>query len=578
VALPDLFKSLGTSGLEGELGVIKNPDGSRSTERSITVTDPRLNQGRPTNIPSLVKGQNKDNVQNILSNDRMSDSSVEMAVRRALARQTAGEFLPSFNTIGEAERAAALRSDSGQAQSRKVMPQSQRTLDPKADEQGRKLREQITQALGQALDKKTAIPGGNSLLDLDKAIGGALSSAVGQGFSAPDPARMGLPPDFFSTGGADLSQFGFDNRNATGANLGQAPDPLNRPGVSSPMPNVFGQGEDIFGALGQQNGPGLALDAPGPSGGLNMDGTLLSSVPQMNTQALQIPAQDFNQLRAMLEGLRPPEAEQQSKFERLAQVLGGLAQGSLAGGNQLGGILAGAGAGGIGALGEVNQMDRLARGEAQRQNQQFQQAQFNFESQTAKALHDAEVFNAGKRHEAEMIDAGARQPKVTVTGGGMFLLEQTEVDENGNAIRNTTLYDPLKAEREAKLLLESGKLNSRDPSILTYGKYSRMLSPLPSMRLVESAVKGVLEGVGNSELARSVLIKAVQNVYQVKDPEEALLMLSGNAPRPAFVAGDEEKFDGALVAELIRMFSANPQLIAAGQQGYVLNTFGTPPE
>ena len=36
--------------------IIRNRDGSRSTERSLTVNDPRLNGGLPTNIPSIWDG------------------------------------------------------------------------------------------------------------------------------------------------------------------------------------------------------------------------------------------------------------------------------------------------------------------------------------------------------------------------------------------------------------------------------------------------------------------------------------------------------------------------------------------
>ena len=36
--------------------IIRNRDGSRSTERSMTVNDPRLNGGLPTNIPSIWDG------------------------------------------------------------------------------------------------------------------------------------------------------------------------------------------------------------------------------------------------------------------------------------------------------------------------------------------------------------------------------------------------------------------------------------------------------------------------------------------------------------------------------------------
>jgi hypothetical protein len=72
--------------------IINNPDGSISTERSITVTAPQLNGGLPTNIPSLWDGQ---------------QLSEEQSVQRALQ---SGQQFPSFNGIDEAVAAAQARS------------------------------------------------------------------------------------------------------------------------------------------------------------------------------------------------------------------------------------------------------------------------------------------------------------------------------------------------------------------------------------------------------------------------------------------------------------------------------------
>jgi len=67
-------------------------DGSYATEYSITVTDPRLNDGRPTNIPSIWGGQ-------FLGDD----AAVENAVQ-------SGQTFAAFDTIAQAERAAERRS------------------------------------------------------------------------------------------------------------------------------------------------------------------------------------------------------------------------------------------------------------------------------------------------------------------------------------------------------------------------------------------------------------------------------------------------------------------------------------
>jgi len=75
----------------------KNADGSYSTELSITVTNPKLNGGKPTNIPSLWKGK---------------EVNEETAVANALA---SGTKYDSFSTIPEAVSAAKEKSKGGGA-------------------------------------------------------------------------------------------------------------------------------------------------------------------------------------------------------------------------------------------------------------------------------------------------------------------------------------------------------------------------------------------------------------------------------------------------------------------------------
>lgn len=74
---------------------VRNADGSHSTELSVTVTDPRLNGGAPTNIPSLWKG-----VQ--LADDKAVDAALG-----------SGRAFPKFRTIDEAVGSAKARSNAG---------------------------------------------------------------------------------------------------------------------------------------------------------------------------------------------------------------------------------------------------------------------------------------------------------------------------------------------------------------------------------------------------------------------------------------------------------------------------------
>lgn len=93
----------------GELGVLDRPGGGVSTELSVTVRDPRLNGGRPTNIPLLVQGQ--EDVPDLLADKEPTASQREIAIRRAEMRMRRGASLPSYETIGEAVKAAKARTE-----------------------------------------------------------------------------------------------------------------------------------------------------------------------------------------------------------------------------------------------------------------------------------------------------------------------------------------------------------------------------------------------------------------------------------------------------------------------------------
>ena len=81
--------------------VLDNEDGSFSTEESITVTHPRLNDGKPTNIPSIWNGKRPPMAP---SDPGFEDYVVEQALK-------SGQKFPSFNSIDEAVSAAKERSE-----------------------------------------------------------------------------------------------------------------------------------------------------------------------------------------------------------------------------------------------------------------------------------------------------------------------------------------------------------------------------------------------------------------------------------------------------------------------------------
>lgn len=72
---------------------INNPDGTISTERSITVQADDLNGGQPTNIPTIWEGK------------QLSERD---AIRRAVL---SGQKYPAFRSIEEAVNAARQRSE-----------------------------------------------------------------------------------------------------------------------------------------------------------------------------------------------------------------------------------------------------------------------------------------------------------------------------------------------------------------------------------------------------------------------------------------------------------------------------------
>lgn len=73
--------------------MVRNPDGSVSTQELMTVTDPRINGGAPTNIPSIWDGK------------RAGDEGAVMAALRS------GFSFPRYKTIDAAIRSAIEESE-----------------------------------------------------------------------------------------------------------------------------------------------------------------------------------------------------------------------------------------------------------------------------------------------------------------------------------------------------------------------------------------------------------------------------------------------------------------------------------
>lgn len=92
---------------------VKNPNGSWSSEISLTVADPRLNNGQPTNIPSLWIVNGKP------YRAKDEDEATDLAIKSGLN-------WPSFKTMNEANSA----SDAREKQWQTIEPQNASSVPP----------------------------------------------------------------------------------------------------------------------------------------------------------------------------------------------------------------------------------------------------------------------------------------------------------------------------------------------------------------------------------------------------------------------------------------------------------------
>jgi len=91
----------------GELGVIKNPDGSVSTEYSMTENVPEL--GGWVNLPTLVEGQ--EGYEEFLKGKKLTKKQRQLAIQRAIERVKQGAELPSYKTMEDALAVARSRTE-----------------------------------------------------------------------------------------------------------------------------------------------------------------------------------------------------------------------------------------------------------------------------------------------------------------------------------------------------------------------------------------------------------------------------------------------------------------------------------
>jgi|TARA_R100001163_G_C4967146_1_gene128577 hypothetical protein len=100
------FSKLAPEALERQ--VVQNPDGSISTERTVTIQDPRIHKGLWVNIPTMFGGKE-------VSQERAIDIIAE---NKGVDPET-GREVPFFTSLDEAISEAKARSDSLGAAHRK---------------------------------------------------------------------------------------------------------------------------------------------------------------------------------------------------------------------------------------------------------------------------------------------------------------------------------------------------------------------------------------------------------------------------------------------------------------------------
>jgi hypothetical protein len=140
--------------------ILPNADGSVSTEESVTLTHPRLNGGRPTNVPSIWNGQRFDPA-----------TQEEEIVNQALA---SGQTFQAYGTIEEAVAAARTRSNAlGQVLAQPGAAPNFVTRAPRAGNTARPSaiaeRERVLQLAGYSPQEAAQIAGGAYLTENQRA-------------------------------------------------------------------------------------------------------------------------------------------------------------------------------------------------------------------------------------------------------------------------------------------------------------------------------------------------------------------------------------------------------------------------
>ena len=198
----------------------QNPDGTHSTEITVTVTDPRLNGGKPTNIPSLWGGEevNEDTaVRKAIEsrNTYQSYASIEDAVEAAKAKSARGGAnapAPEFDPLAAREQGDMLKA-AAQARLNKNNIDALQPLLAAAEKKGPGTRESVATELAQH-PGFSGMPAGwvaNRIDEVMKMSPGRISANVAGALLIA--GKQGGPEGFWNKAGRGLADWTFGDAN-----------------------------------------------------------------------------------------------------------------------------------------------------------------------------------------------------------------------------------------------------------------------------------------------------------------------------------------------------------------------------
>lgn len=230
-------------------------------------------------------------------------------------------------------------------------------------------------------------------------------------------------------------------------------------GAGDPVPGpVQGPPRPVPGGSGDRGGPVTA----GP-GGPNFGGGTrgLGSLPRTEPPSLEFPAlpqaPDFQSILEQFASTGPEEPEGLTQEDRFLDTLQGLASGAFQGlrgnrpgvSNEVANVLLGAGAGGLGAIGEQREFERRQEQEFEERQRAHEQQLINLQAQALSAQTDFDMQVAQMKEKRAVARnaraaqvAASRNPQFRVSGNQLITIAPSE---DGTRFEvSTAALDPIR--------------------------------------------------------------------------------------------------------------------------------------